>query len=102
MFIFPKNPKNKGFTLIELIVVIAIIGVLGSVVMSSLNSARAKSRDARRKIDLQQIRTAINMYYNDHGNYFNSNSGCGYKGTGWGFLIIMTEVFSIPSQSLSV
>jgi len=61
--------KKRGFTLIELLVVIAIIGILASVVMASLNSARVKSRDARRMADLTQIRTAVEMYNLDHGHY---------------------------------
>lgn len=54
---------SKGFTLIELLVVIAIIGILSSVVLASLNSARAKSRDARRIADVKQIQTALELYY---------------------------------------
>lgn len=60
--------KNRaGFTLIELLVVISIIGVLASVVLSSLESARAGARDAQRISDLRQIQTALEMYRNDHG-----------------------------------
>lgn len=63
------NKKQSGFTLIELLVVIAIIGLLSSIVLASLNGARAKARDARRKQDLVQIRTALEMYFNDKGSY---------------------------------
>jgi len=61
--------KNKGFTLIELLVVIAIIGILASVILASLNSARAKARDARRKSDLAQLVRAVELYRNDNANY---------------------------------
>lgn len=54
---------KKGFTLIELLVVIAIIGVLASVVLASLNSARKKSRDARRIADIKQIQLALELYF---------------------------------------
>jgi len=60
---------KRGFTLIELLVVIAIIGILSSVVLASLNTARGKARDARRKADLSEIRKALEMYYDSYGGY---------------------------------
>jgi len=69
-----KNRKtmpffSTGFTLIELLVVIAIIGVLSSVVLASLNSARAKSRDAVRLATIAEIVKALEMYYDKNGKY---------------------------------
>ena len=61
--------KAGGFTLIELLVVISIIGILSSFAMVSLNSARNKARDALRKADMTQMRTAINLYYDENGKY---------------------------------
>jgi type II secretion system protein G len=61
--------NQKGFTLIELLVVIAIIGLLASVVLLALNSARSKSRDAKRVADIRQIQSALELYYNDCNIY---------------------------------
>lgn len=63
-----KNSK-QGFTLIELLVVIAIIGILSSVVLASLNSARQKSRDARRISDIKQIQLALELYFDSNAAY---------------------------------
>lgn len=71
-----KNNK-KGFTLIELLVVIAIIGLLATIVLVSLNAARGKARDTRRKADLRQIRVALELYYDDNDSYPRAG-GCGY------------------------
>lgn len=60
---------TKGFTLIELLVVIAIIGILSSVVLASLNSARQKSRDARRISDAKQLQLALELAFDSNGTY---------------------------------
>jgi type II secretion system protein G len=64
-----RNKQQKGFTLIELLVVIAIIGLLASVVLLALNSARQKSRDAKRLADVRQIASALELYFNDNNKY---------------------------------
>ena len=64
-----RSVRATGFTLIELLVVIAIIGILASIVLASLNSARVKSRDARRVADIKQLQLALELYYNDNSAY---------------------------------
>lgn len=73
---FCRRPSPQGFTLIELLVVIAIIGLLASVVMASLNSVRAKGRDAKRKADFSQIVRALELYYDTYGRYPPSTPVC--------------------------
>ncbi len=60
---------QKGFTLIELLVVVAIISLLSSVVVASLNTARAKSRDAGRITAIKQVQNALALYYVDRNDY---------------------------------
>jgi prepilin-type N-terminal cleavage/methylation domain-containing protein len=57
--------QKKGFTLIELLVVIAIIGILSAIGLVSLNGAREKARDAKRKSDLSSMKAALALYYDD-------------------------------------
>jgi len=79
---------KNGFTPIELLVVIAIIGILASIVLTSVGVVRSKSRDVKRKADLHEIAKAINMYYFDNG-YLprNLTNWCTYVSnptSGWG------------------
>ena len=81
--------KKKGFTLIELMVVISIIGIMSSVILSALNDARAKARDAQRIQALKEIQKALTLYYDDNGNYpiYNTDFGIlSSVGTNWSSL----------------
>ncbi len=74
--------KQKGFTMIELLVVISIIGLLASIVLVSFPGAMKSARDARRKSDISQIKTALEVYYEVHGVYPLSG-GAMYPNSGW-------------------
>lgn len=86
-----KLRLQKGFTLIELIVVMAIMGLLIGITASSFQNSRIKGKDAKRKSDLKQVQTALESYLNDHGLYPVSTVGkitaCGAGGVSvcdWG------------------
>ncbi|HTK60704.1 MAG TPA: type II secretion system protein, partial [Candidatus Baltobacteraceae bacterium] len=64
-----KRSSAKGFTLIELLVVIAIIGLLSTLAVVALNSARQRSRDAKRVSDIRQIQTALELAFSETNNY---------------------------------
>ena len=60
---------DQGFTLIELMVVVAIIGVLAVVALPAMRTAPLKAREAVLKADLYQIRSCIDQYLGDKGQY---------------------------------
>lgn len=60
---------RSGFTLIELVVVMAIIATLTAAAWGNFFTSLNKGRDTRRKQDLQAIARALELYYNDHNSY---------------------------------
>lgn len=64
-----KNKKTSGFTLIELLVVVAIISLLSSIGLIAFQSARAKSRNAKRMGDMTQMNTALELYFATNKGY---------------------------------
>ena len=62
--------QNKdGFTLIEILLVITILGVLASATFVSLEGARASARDTERKAETDSVRKALAIYHTEHGQY---------------------------------
>ena len=64
-----SNIRVRGFTLIELLVVVAIIAILTAVILTSLNSSKAKARDGRRISDVSQIQLALEQYFDRCQSY---------------------------------
>lgn len=60
---------KKGFTLIELLVVVAIIGVLTALLLVNMVGIRERGADSKKKSDLNQLKNALRLYYNDHQAY---------------------------------
>lgn len=59
----------KGFTLLELLVVISIIGILIALGTVSYSTAQKKSRDAKRKADIKNIQNGFEQYYSQNNRY---------------------------------
>ena len=61
--------NRKGFTLIEILIVVFIIGLLASIVLVGLGSFRSRGRDARRVADLRETQNGLELYYGKFGSY---------------------------------
>jgi general secretion pathway protein G len=64
-----KPKSTTGFTLIEVLVVVAIIGLLASVILVSLKSAEEKARISRAQVEVQELQKALEQYHLDHGTW---------------------------------
>lgn len=73
--------SRRAFSLIELMMVIAIISVLSAIVLASLNSARERSANASIKSNLSSVRGMIALYHDTNGNYGTASvNGCATGG----------------------
>ncbi len=78
-----KKHQQGGFTLIELVVVVAIIATIMSIVVALVGDAKAKARDTKRRTDLAQIQVALELYRNQNGSFYVTGGGAGGTGTGY-------------------
>ncbi len=83
--------RKKGFTLLELLVVISIIAVLLAISASAFISSRVTARDAKRKTDIEQIRGALELFKADKGSYPNSANGGQDSGDAATALLVLTQ-----------
>src|SRR3989344_8049235 len=95
-----KN-KSRGFTIIELLVVVAIIAVLASIVLINVNAIRNKASDAKTKAQMSALRAAAATYYDSNSNNYGTGTAagvdCDVSATGSMAWIDSTNTSGFPS-----
>lgn len=61
--------RDQGFTIVELLIVIVVIGILAALVITTYSGIQGKARDAKRQSDLQAVQTQIEAFYSNNGYY---------------------------------
>ena len=91
--------KRGGFTLVELLVVMTIIAILLGLGLVSYQGAHKSARDGRRKADLEEIRSALEMYRADESSYPTASGDVdsALSGPLTGYLEISND--SLPDQN---
>lgn len=80
--------EKRGFTIIELLVVVAIIGILTSITLAFFSDAREKGRDSRRFDDMRQIKNALGLYNTDNNGLYPPGSSMTQL-TGGGYIQLL-------------
>lgn len=68
--------RGAGFTMLELLIVIAIIGILVSMGTVAYSSAQKRARDSKRVSDMKAIQSGLEQYYADNNSYPAAGSNC--------------------------
>ncbi len=76
-----RNGNSKGFSMIEILVVLAVIGLLTSVALAAMRTARNKGSDATVMKELNGIRTQAQIYFDLNRTYGNSGTSCSNSGS---------------------
>ncbi len=63
------NKQNKGFTIVELLIVIVVIGILAGLVITTYNGIQQKARNTERTTDLKTFQSQLEAYYANTGKY---------------------------------
>ena len=95
--------RRRGFTIVELLIVIVVIGVLAAISIAAYNSVQSKARDSSRIAKLDQLVKGIELYYAQNGYYppidhgLGTESSCGSQTDNWGHcdrLRILTDAIA--------
>jgi type IV pilus assembly protein PilA len=64
-----QKSENKGFTIVELLIVIVVIGILALLVITTYSGIQAKARNAKRQTDIQSLQTQVEAFYTQNSYY---------------------------------
>ena len=84
MILKERLSYKKGFTLIEMVIVIAVIGILMGIAFNGISSVQQNARDTRRISDLRKVQTHLELFFNRCGHYPVDATTCGNANVGAG------------------
>ena len=88
-----RNLNSKGFTIVELLIVIVVIGILALLVITTYSGIQAKARNAKRQTDIQSLQTQLEAFFSQNGFY---PSRTDLNGSGW----LSTNMKSLDQNAL--
>lgn len=95
------EPRAAGFSLIELLVVIAIIATLVTLSVVSYTTVNKRSRDTKRKSDVEQLRNALEIYRTENRMYPDTGGGSWTDASNLSSVLVSTYISAIPSDPKS-
>jgi general secretion pathway protein G len=91
--------RQVGFTIVELLIVIVIIGILAAITIVAYNGIQQRARDSARTSDISGIQTALELYRADNGNYPSAGTdNVGYNLSTLSAALVPTYISSIPND----
>jgi prepilin-type N-terminal cleavage/methylation domain-containing protein len=96
--LFQKHPR--GFTIVELLIVIVVIGILAAITIVAYNGVQVRAKDSRRAQDISNIKKALLLYNVNNGGVPNTSTYAGNGPGGWN-LSSMPSWLSFLNSSMS-
>lgn len=78
-----SNTSQRGFTIVELLIVIVVIGILAALVLNTFSGVQKRARDTTRQTNVNSIATQLEVYYNDFGGYPSADGTNGIASDTW-------------------
>lgn len=91
--------RQSGFTIVELLIVIVIIGILAAITVVAFNGVQQRARDSARSSDIASVRKALELYRADNGIYPSVGSdNSGYNLSTLSTALVPTYISSLPND----
>ena len=97
-----KTSSVRGFTIVELLIVIVVIGILAAITIVAYNGVQQRARDSVRTSDIQAVQKALALYHADNGAYPSvGTDNIGYAISTLSTALVPTYIKSLPSDPLA-